>query len=287
MNWTNYHSHCHYCDGKMPPEEHILAAISQGVKAYGFSSHCPVPFENSWSLKKEALNDYLAEIDALKSKYAPQIEIYKSLEIDYIPGMISPNSKLITGAKLDYTIGSVHFVKEPANDFLWEIDNTTAKFKDGLQTLYQGDIRRGVHAYYAAIRDMVRSAPPDIVGHIDKIKMHNSTQPFFDENEAWYKKEVRQTLEEIKAAKLIVEVNTRGIYKKLSADPYPGPVVLKEIQQMNIPVCLNSDSHHPQEITKEFENAATLLKSTGFKKMRILYRGEWTDVAFSERGLTL
>ena len=285
MNWTNYHSHTHYCDGKMPPEDYILEAMKQGVSIYGFSSHCPVPFENEWSVKESDLPAYLNEIDTLKIKYSGQIELYKSLEIDFIPGLISVNSEIIKSARLDYTIGSVHFINQFPNGDWWEIDGSISRFKEGLTTIYKNDIQKAVSDYFLQIRQMVEEACPDIIGHIDKIKMHNGKEFFFDENEAWYKREMQKTLEVVRASGAIIEVNTRGMYKKYCEEPYPGSGFLKEILHMNIPVCINSDSHHITEITKGFTEAASLLQSIGFKQLRIYKNNEWTDVNFDDKRL--
>ncbi len=287
MTWTNYHSHCHYCDGKMPPDNHVKAAINQGVKIFGFSSHCPVPFANAWSIPYENLYSYLQEIEELQSKYAGQIELYKSLEVDYIPSLISVNSEIIKNAHLDYTIGSVHFVGQFENGEWWEIDGTTQRFKEGLKTIYQDDIREAVKDYFSLIREMIRESCPDIVGHLDKIKMHNNKEYFFDENKDWYRKEILNTLEEIKASNCIIEVNTRGLYKKYTSEPYPGKLVLREIQKLGIPICINSDSHHPSEITRNFTETADLLLSLGFKSLRIYKNNEWVDVTFDSNGLHL
>ncbi len=287
MSWTNYHSHTHYCDGKMSPEEYVKQAIHQGVKIYGFSSHCPVPFDNSWSIREEQLPQYLAEIDGLKLKYERKIQLYKSLEIDYIPGVISINSPVIKKSNLDYTIGSVHFVSQFENKEWWEIDSSTTRFKEGLEAIYHNDIQKAVTDYFSNTRKMVQTACPDIIGHLDKIKMHNSKEFFFDENADWYKEEVLKTLETIRQVNAIVEVNTRGMYKKYTAEPYPGKMILREIQKMAIPVTINSDCHHPSEMTKCFSETVELLLSVGIKTIRIFKDYEWTDVGFDNDGLHL
>ncbi len=69
MYWTNYHSHCHYCDGKYAPEAYIESALQKDVAVYGFSSHAPLPFETTWAMKKEAVTQYVAEIRSLAQKY--------------------------------------------------------------------------------------------------------------------------------------------------------------------------------------------------------------------------
>ena len=59
-------------------------AITHGFRAYGFSSHSPLPFETFWNMSKDDMPEYLQEIKRLKQKYSDQLEIYAGLEIDYL-----------------------------------------------------------------------------------------------------------------------------------------------------------------------------------------------------------
>ncbi|MEL6846638.1 MAG: PHP domain-containing protein, partial [Bacteroidota bacterium] len=93
MSWTNFHSHSHFCDGKGSPEEQVKSAIEKGMASFGFSSHCPVPFETSWAMKASALPEYLRETRRLQTSYADQIELYVGLEVDYIPSIIGPSAE--------------------------------------------------------------------------------------------------------------------------------------------------------------------------------------------------
>lgn len=76
MQLSNYHSHCTFCDGRSTPEDFVKFAISHGFRAYGFSSHSPLPFETFWNMSKNDMPEYLAEIDRLKKKYSDRLEIY-------------------------------------------------------------------------------------------------------------------------------------------------------------------------------------------------------------------
>jgi len=287
MSWTNYHSHCNYCDGSDEAKVYAEAAAAQGMLAYGFSSHIPMPFFCAWSMKMEKLAAYNAEIENLKKEYSGRLQVYRSLEIDYIPGVIGPESTFIKEAKLDYTVGSVHFIDRFQNGDHWEIDGSSKIFADGLQEIFGGDIRKAVTRYYELTRMMVREGCPDIIGHIDKIKMQNPDNKYFNEEEDWYKAEVLKTLDVIAGTKAIIEVNTRGIYKKKTTEPYPGKWMLGEILKRNIPVMINSDSHHPKEITAEFGGAAMLLKEVGFETVKAFYDNIWQDYKFDKNGLLL
>ena len=92
MQLSNYHSHCTFCDGRSIPEDFVRFAITHGFRAYGFSSHSPLPFETFWNMSKDDMPEYLQEINRLKQKYSDQLEIYAGLEIDYLnkePGIYS------------------------------------------------------------------------------------------------------------------------------------------------------------------------------------------------------
>ena len=84
MQLSNYHSHCTFCDGRSYPEEFVRFAISKGFRAYGFSSHSPLPFETNWNMSATDMPEYLQEVNRLRQKYADQIEIYAGLELAFL-----------------------------------------------------------------------------------------------------------------------------------------------------------------------------------------------------------
>jgi histidinol-phosphatase (PHP family) len=280
--WTNYHCHSSYCDGKKSVAEVVDEAKARGMLAVGLSSHAPLPFPAKWCMKHEMADSYLKDIAEARSK-GGRMQVYAGMEIDFIPGKISP---LSYKDKLDYTIGSVHFVEQHDDGRGWEIDNTYDVFMDGLVKIFEGSIRRAVARYFELTREMVLTTTPDIVGHVDKIKMHNRGDHFYKEDEPWYKEQVEITLQAIAKAGCIVEVNTRGLYQNRTDTPYPSPWILERILNKNIPITLSSDAHHPDDLINRFPEVSSQLLSMGFKKLRILLNGRWTDVAFSEHGIT-
>ena len=100
--WTNYHAHSDYCDGAGKLADYAEEAVGNGIPSIGFSSHAPVPFACSWCMKKNDFQHYLQTIRSLKSKYAA-LEMYTGLEVDYIPGKVSPTD---FQHDLDYTTGN-------------------------------------------------------------------------------------------------------------------------------------------------------------------------------------
>jgi histidinol-phosphatase (PHP family) len=268
LNYFNLHTHSRFCDGKEEPEEYVKQAIELGYHTLGFSSHAPVPFENNFSLKEDKMEEYFSTIRALMEKYKSQINILLSLEIDFIPDITSDFADFIKAGNLDYTIGGVHLVRNKEVEKLWFIDGSKQEtYDDGVQKLFKGHIRNGVEAYYNQIIEMVATQKPDIIAHLDKIKMHNKNR-YFTEEESWYKDIVWKTLKFIATeSDCIIEVNTRGLYKKRSDTFFPCPSILEQIHHLKIPVTLSADAHQPDELNGYYEEALKLLKEIGFKEL--------------------
>ena len=287
----NLHTHTKFSDGSDAPEKYAEEAIRQGFHTLGFSDHSPVPFTNNFAIEdtKEALEDYINTIIVMKSAHTfPQpprqegtgseLQILLGLEVDYIPRITAPVSGYREKYPFDYMIGSVHLVKKDQTDELWFIDGPNMEiYDDGLKNIFGGDIKKAVTSYYHQINEMVTNEKPDIVGHLDKIRMYNRNRYFREEDE-WYVALVDETLGLIKDSGCIVEVNTRGLYKKRSDSLFPGPAILKKIHALGIPITLSSDAHKPHEISLFFEETQKLLAEIGFKHLHLKTESGWEEV---------
>lgn len=279
--WANYHMHTHYCDGKGTPSDYAAAAIYAGARTIGFSSHAPLPFPCAWCMRAESFPSYDGDVDELK--HNSHIQVYKGLEVDYVSGVIGPAD---FKKHLDYTIGSVHFVEAFRDGRYWEIDNAHNIFVNGLNEIFNGDIKAAISRYYEITREMLLNSTPEIVGHLDKIKIHNPDDKYFNESDGWYRNEVEKTLQTIQQTGVIVEVNTRGLYQKKSSTTYPSPWILEKIHALKIPITLSSDAHHPKDIFALFTEAATMLNTIGFRAISILIDGNWQAVNLTPHGIT-
>ena len=279
MHYSNYHGHCHYCDGQEAPKAYVEAALAEKMSSYGFSSHAPLPYNLSWPMPAERLNAYRQDITSLQQSYADRIAIYCGLEIDYIPQVTGPNHPRWKELNLDYTIGSVHFVDFFPDGRPWEIDGSHDTFLQGVEVIFHGDVQRAVERYYALIREMVIHDPPDIVGHLDKIKIQSENGQLFDETAAWYRNALQHTLDTIAERSLIVEVNTRGLCQQKTHEPYPGWWALDRLRERHIPITLNSDAHHPREVAAFFPEIALRLRQLGFRDVQQRHDGRWQPVS--------
>ncbi|MDZ7742699.1 MAG: histidinol-phosphatase [Bacteroidota bacterium] len=275
MKLFNLHTHTLYSDGHAQPEAFIREAIRQGFDVLGFSEHAPVPMENDFAIEESQLDDYAGEIAMLKNKYQDEINIYTAFEFDYIPGITRDFEVYAKQCKIDYAIGSVHLVKNGSGDHLWFIDGPRIKtYDDGLRNTFGGDIRKAVKAYYYQINEMISTQDFEIIGHLDKIKMHNKNR-FFMTDEKWYMDLVMESLDLIRQKDIIVEVNTRGIYKKRCETLFPETNILRKIKEMNIRLTVSSDAHQPADLSKYFPETIRILQDIGFRELVCLSEKGW------------
>jgi len=266
-----------FCDGKADPIEYVQKAIELDFHTLGFSSHAPVPFENTFSLKEERLEEYTSTIAKLKERFQERINIFLALEIDFIPGITKDFEEFDRTGNLDYIIGGVHLIRNKEKQGLWFIDGPKQEiYDDGLKKVFKGNIRNGVENYYYQLQEMTVKQKPDIIAHFDKIKMHNKGR-YFSEEEKWYKEIVWKTLKIISESRPVVEVNTRGLYKNRSDTTFPGPDILEQIHHLNIPITLSSDAHKPEELDGCYIETIALLKDIGFKKLQYFSKDGWVN----------
>ena len=281
MMRSNLHTHTCFSDGSDLPEKYCEEAIRQGFDSLGFSDHGPVPFENSFAIKEGGLKNYVNAILQLKETSSAQevpLNIFLGLEIDYIPGISEPFEIYRTEFTFDYMIGSVHLVKNEESGKLWFIDGPDITIYDeGLREVFNNNIQQAVTAYYRQLQAMILNHRPDIIGHMDKIKMYNRGR-FFSENDTWYIRLIDETLDMIRETGCIIEVNTRGLYKKRAETFFPGPEILKKAEKLDIPVTISSDAHKPHELSLGYDEAIQTLKLLGFEKTVSLTTDGWMDV---------
>lgn len=280
MNLTNYHSHCSFCDGKAPVEEFVKSAIAAGFTSYGVSSHAPLPFETRWTIKKELVPAYLEEIALLKRKYQDRIELYAGMEIDYLNDDQNPSTAYFQELPLDYRIGSVHLVYTPEGKVV-DTDTNPENFQKIIKEDFQGDLKRLVLAYFAASMRMVELGGFDFVGHADKISYNIALCTPSALEQDWYGKKLVEYFTLIADRGIMMEINTKAFAKKRCF--FPGRNHFGLIRELGIPVLVNSDAHLPELVNDSRLYALELLKKAGFKTVRQLQQGKWTDVEIAGR----
>lgn len=282
MLWTNYHTHCDYCDGRGAAHQYLLQAKQRGLAAIGFSSHAPVPFDNDFAIRDSQLKDYLKTIRQLQAAAITTNgpEVYVGLEIDFLPGICTPSDEKWQACKLDYKIGSVHALRGPTSDHpMLAVDGHLDDFRYLWQEIYHQDTRAMVTDYFALIAELCQQGGFNILGHYDLIKKNNRVMNFLDESAGWYRECALDTLDAVAQAGVVLEVNTGGIARGAIKEIYPAPWILKQAFIKNIPIQLNADAHYPEHVDFHFRESLTIMREAGYRSVRVLLENVWQDIA--------
>ncbi len=248
----NLHSHTQFCDGNAEMEAFVSAAVKSGFEDYGFSPHSPVPVDSPCNMKFSDVGIYFSEVGRLKNIYAGRINLYASMEIDYLGEEWGPSNGYFDSLPLDYRIGSVHFV--PSSFGYIDVDGRYTAFRDKMSKFFDNDIEHVVRLFYRQSIEMIEKGGFDIIGHFDKIGHNAGHFKEGIEEEEWYFKLVVRTIEAIKDHNLIVEINTKALadHNRL----FPNLRYFDLIKKYEIPVLINSDAHYPELINAGRSEAA-------------------------------
>ncbi|MFC2057956.1 histidinol-phosphatase, partial [Campylobacterota bacterium] len=215
----NHTTRCNHAEGTV--DEYIQRAIELGIDIYGFSEHAPMDFDPHYRLSFEEMQAYTDDILSAKERYKNDINILLGYEVDYLPGHMDDR---ILNAKVDYLIGSVHFIDK------WSFDNP--EFISGWKNKNIDEIWK---AYFEATEAMAKSGKFDIVGHLDLIKVFK----FMPKQDI--RSLAKNALQAIKRSDMVLEVNTAGIRKPIG-ELYPSRTLLEAAYELDIPITFSSDA---------------------------------------------
>lgn len=275
----NYHSHTHFCDGAQHPEDYAIACVEKSYKSYGFSTHAPVPGGSVWNMKEEDMEEYISIIQSLKNKYRNDLEIYLSMEVDYMEDLQGPSNYANI---LDYTVGSVHFIGKGPREKRFEMDGPYSKFLAGLEEHYQNNIVEAVEHFFKLNWDMIQNDPPDVIGHVDKIVSHLMKYDTDILQSEWYNDLLKETARIIENSGAILEVNTRGLKSSKYPTTYPHINFLKILKDFDIRYQMNADVHKTADMDMGYEMTLGILKGLGINELWIREQNEWKPLSIRE-----
>ena len=88
----------------------------------------------------EKVGDYIAEFRRLKEEYAGTINLYMSMEIDYLGSLWGATSPFFSEVSLDYRLSSIHFIPTPDGKELIDVDGSPAGFIEKMDKYFDDDI---------------------------------------------------------------------------------------------------------------------------------------------------
>ena len=257
---VDLHNHtvlCNHAEGTI--DEYIQEAIKSGTKTFGFLEHAPMYFDPKYRLKFEEMAQYETSILSAQQTYKNDIKILLGYEVDYLKNHMDER---VLNAKVDYLIGSVHFIDE------WGFDNPEfiGRYEhEDIDTIWQ--------KYFNTIEEMAQSKLFDIVGHLDLIKVFKFMP----------KKSIldiaKNALLAIKKADMVLELNMAG-YRKPIKEAYPSRELLEEAFKLNIPITFSSDAHAPKQVSLFANEIVELARSVGYTQCATFKNRERTMINF-------
>ena len=226
---ANYHAHTWRCSHATGTErDYVEAALSRGLKIFGFSDHTPYPFPGeyySWfRMKPQELKDYVATVDGLRKEFQDSIEIHCGVEAEYYPTYFGDLLSMLRDGGVEYMILGQHFLDN-------EIDAHYAAVETGDPELLKRFCRQSMDAMQTAV--FTYFAHPDIFR--------------FAGDKNLYISEMRQLCREAKSCGMPLEINLLGIEKQKH---YPNRLFWEIAGEEGCKAILGCDTHGPQMLRK-------------------------------------
>ena len=272
-----------YCDhAHSTLREMLHAATDAGYHTFGVTEHIPrgeVRFlyakelQLGWDLEKVEKDfvRYTADLTPLAREFSRNMVVLRGFEAEIVP--FATHRDRVTNARavtlsdgslaFDYFVGSVHYVDEIS------IDGELELFQEAAAR-WRSPIDFAV-AYYGTVENMIRNLHPDVVGHIDLIKLNWQKAGFDPEilSSSYVMAAAGLAIDAAKEIGAILDLNTAG-YRKGLGEPYAAPWIVKMAQERGVYFCFGDDSHKVEQVGFGIEKAREYLLENGVSEVSVL-----------------
>jgi len=238
----NHTPRCNHAEGSI--DAFVEAAIAKGIDIFGFADHAPMDFDEKYRMGFEEMEAYETEVRQAAERYRDRISLRLGYEVDYLPGHMDER---VLNAKVDYLIGSVHFIDE------WGFDNP-----EFIGQYENADLDTVWREYFDTVEAMAKARLFDIVGHLDLIKVFNYKP------QADIRSLAEGALDAVAAAGMTLELNAAG-WRKPVGEAYPSLDLLRMAHDRGITITFASDAHKPEQVGYRMEELHALARQAGYE----------------------
>jgi len=252
----------------------IDAAITAGYATFGVTAHSPAASPKFlYDEEVEAgfivddlakkFRDYSATCSDLADEYSGRIEILRGAEVEIVPeSSFAENATALRSEyKLDYLVGSVHWVDEmPFDTSQQDFDKAVAS---------RGGLEPFLLRYYELVGEMIEQVKPEIIGHLDLPRLFSEGATELESDPVM--KAVYTVLESAKSTGCILDLNVGALSKDL-ATPYPAPWIVQLAREMGVPFCFGDDSHSVAQVGAGIDAGRDYLLEHGIETITKLTR---------------
>lgn len=271
---STHHAHTSYVKGgKNTAEEMVIAAIRAGFRSVGLSEHGAQKIDPLYGLREEDVPRCIAEVRALREKYAGRIRVHLGVERD----MYSDARR----GDYDYVIGSLHYIVRGGD--VYAADGSLGPLLECRDRYFGGSGEALAREYFDELARYALDYRPDVVGHFDLIRKPNAEGGLYDPDDPALLDAEYRALEAVFRSGALLEVNTGGMARGYLDTPYPELRMLRFWHDLGGRVIVGSDSHAADTIDYAFGQMPDLLRAAGFDTFWEL-GGEGEEL-FAERKL--
>ena len=193
------------------------------------------------------------EIDCLRERN-PDLRIRAGIELDNDPIHSAAGRNWIEKHwdKLDFVLGSIHFLDRPDQMFDSVPDGATQFEGRNVDAMYAN--------YFSRVREIAATGLIDCLAHLDLIKIHGH-RPSAEIGGL-----VNETLDLIRAQNLAIELSTAG-WRKPVNESYPGNRIIELAIEKGIPFTTASDAHSHAQLGDKFATLAQRMASFGIQEV--------------------
>ena len=222
----NFHAHTWHCRHASGTErEYMEAALSVGIKEWGFSDHIPFVFPNgleyNYRVPVAEVENYFNTLKELKEEYKDKINIHIGFEMEYYEKYFDQMVENARTWGAEYLILGQHSVGNEPDDSFWVTQGTTdVDYLKRYVSRVVAGIESGVITYVAH---------PDIFNFIG--------------DDAVYEEEMIKIIKAAEKHNVPLEINFLGIRDNRN---YPTEKFWKLAKGYDISVVFGLDAHDVQ-----------------------------------------
>ena len=238
MAVLDYHLHSEYSDGSSM-ERMVDAAAEAGLDGIGFADHCNVTSEvirkDRGYFLHETYRERRKEIADLREEH--DVRLFDTVEVDYYPHDEDRIRSFLEKAEFDFTIGSVHYVRDR---HVAEVGYFSKQS--------QAERQRLVDCYFDSLVQLIDSELFDIAAHLDIFERYEPFRGLATEDH------YASIVEALDRSRTVPEINVGRLFTSYGDAPYgqthPKPAFLEYLADHGVAFTFGSDSHSP-DVVKE------------------------------------
>jgi histidinol-phosphatase (PHP family) len=204
------------------------------------------------------------EIDQLREKNS-DLRIRAGIELDNDPIHSAAGRNWIEKHwnKLDFVLGSVHFLDRP--------DQMFDSVPDGAAQFEGRDIDAVYTDYFRRVREIAATGLVDCLAHLDLIKIHGHRVS------GEIGSVINETLDLIRARDLAIELSTAG-WRKPVNELYPSDSIIVLAMNKNISFTTASDAHSHAQLGDKFPILAQRMATLGIQQVCVFEKHNRTQL---------